>query len=76
MVATAVAASGLALDRPPAAWIADGPTAFATAVLDALAAPGERRRRAQRAAALVARRHDRAAIIRDLACRLDPASAN
>jgi glycosyltransferase involved in cell wall biosynthesis len=76
VIATTVAASGIGLDRPPAAWLADRPADFAAAMVEALVKPGERSRRARLAGELVARRHDRAALVRDLACRLNPASVS
>jgi glycosyltransferase involved in cell wall biosynthesis len=74
IVATSIAAEGLAFDRHDRAWIADGEAAFATAIEDALADPAARRRRAARAAALVRNSHARARVVRDLACQLSAAS--
>lgn len=75
IVATSLAAAGLALDRRRA-WIADGAERFAAALRQALSRRGQRRRRAQFALAYVRRRHDRAAAARGLACQLQAMAAH
>lgn len=52
-----------------AIWRASTAAGFAAAVAEALADPGERARRAERAFTLVRRKHDRASVIADLAVR-------
>jgi polysaccharide biosynthesis protein PslH len=68
IVATPLAAQGLGMGRS-AIWRASTAAGFAAAVAEALADPGERARRAERAFTLVRRKHDRASVIADLAVR-------
>ena len=68
IVATTRAASGLDF-LEERAWLADGAENFATALRAALAAPEERRRRAEAARAAAQLRHDRDRIISALAER-------
>lgn len=69
-VATRAAAAGLDLATARCGWIADDAADYADAVLDALASPAERRRRADRAHRVAARRHDRGQVISALTRRL------
>jgi glycosyltransferase involved in cell wall biosynthesis len=68
-VATGLAAAGLAFGTARCGWIADGEADFSAAVLQALADPAERRRRADRAHRIAARRHERGAIVEALTRR-------
>jgi glycosyltransferase involved in cell wall biosynthesis len=68
-VATAIAASGLAIGNEGCGFIADDAAAFTAAILAALGDPGERGKRAARAAEIVRRDHDRAAVVASLAAR-------
>lgn len=69
VVATGLAARGLAFSGAEGMWTGDTAEGFAEAVLEALANPPERQRRAAQAQAVVRRHHDRAGIVEELACR-------
>jgi glycosyltransferase involved in cell wall biosynthesis len=69
IVSTSLAACGLRLEAPEALWIGDDAAAFAAAVVNALANPEERQRRAKVALRVVQTHHDRAKVIAGLADR-------
>jgi glycosyltransferase involved in cell wall biosynthesis len=68
-VATPAAAAGLAFGNASCGWIAGTAEAFAAAVLEALAHPGERMGRAARAAGIAAMENDRRKTVERLAAR-------
>jgi len=68
IVATSVAARGLAFNSTRYIWRADTAVDFSDAVLAAMGDPAERTRRAERARQS-ARHHDRAQLVERLACR-------
>lgn len=69
IVATSIAAQGLAFGAPESLWIGDEAEAFAAAVLGALANPAERGRRAMRAAIIAGENYDRAKLVERISCR-------
>jgi glycosyltransferase involved in cell wall biosynthesis len=70
IVATSIAAQGLDL-APGAIWCADTADGFAFAVLEALAEPAERVRRAGKVRAAAQARYERARLVEALASRFD-----
>lgn len=69
VIATTLAARGLAFATAEGMWLADSPERFADAVLAALGDHAERARRAANSAQSVIRNHDRDSIIDQLTCR-------
>ena len=69
IVATSLAAQGLAFAAPKSLWLADSAGGLADAVIEALADPAERGRRAASAAAIVRQSYDRAKLVGRISCR-------
>jgi glycosyltransferase involved in cell wall biosynthesis len=70
-VTTSLAARGLGFATRETAWFADDADAFASAVLDALADPAARARRAGRARALAEATHERTRLVERLASHFE-----
>ena len=69
IVATSLAARGLAFAAPKSLWLADSARGFADGVIEAMADPAERGRRAASAAAIVRESYDRAKLVERISCR-------